>query len=110
MVSFNYYGYTNDPSQLTRFDTDGCVSVDSSYRPSMRIHNYSDNNYKSVTKQENKEKQKEVFQKIKKYLEHKKIAKIKTGWVNPQKEVVCFEKKRKQPAFKNFAVNSNRGN
>lgn len=94
---------------LSMFKTDGCVSVDSSSNSSFRIHNYSNSSYEVVDNTEKKEKQKEVFQKIKKYLENKKLTKIKTGWVNPQKEIVCFDEKRKQPIFKNFAVNSNRG-
>ena len=70
---------------------------------------YSDSNYSFSPKSRDNGYQ-ELRKKLKKYLEHKKILQIKSGWNNPKEIIPIFDVKSKQPIFKNFAMNSKRGN
>jgi hypothetical protein len=54
---------------------------------------------------------KETKKKVKKYLERKSLLQMKTGWSNPPEIKYTLNFKPQHPAvFKNFAINSNRGN
>ena len=51
-----------------------------------------------------------LIEKVKWYLGHKEISKIRVGWNNPKETTPVLDARPKQPIFKNHAVNSKRGN
>jgi len=94
-----------------RFPTiTGTMPADSSCGNTVRVR-YCTNQDSEITVRYSVNTQyKEIKENIKKYLERKKVAKIKSGWKAPKREDVVFDTKPRQSMFKNFAMNSNRGN
>lgn len=53
---------------------------------------------------------KRLQEKVREYLRHKEISKIRVGWNNPKEMAPILDVRPKQPIFKNHAINSKRGN
>jgi mevalonate kinase len=95
----------------TTINIDNTVAVDSSDGKTFRIRHYSNSSFSTTINYTQTSGYKEAKKKLKKYLEHKILLQMQSGWVNPQEINVAVKVKPKHPAvFKNFAMNSNRGN
>jgi len=110
MVNVNYYGSTDDPTQITRVDIDNTVAADSSDGVTIRVRYYTNSNYSTTIRYSVSADYRQKRENIIKYLQRKKMLQVMSGWENPKEVRSVIGGKSKQPIFKNHAMNSNRGN
>jgi hypothetical protein len=111
MVAKVYCGGIDGLDKVTPTNIDNTIAADSSCGHTVRVRYYTNSNYVGTIRYCQKPSYKKAKENLKHYLERKKLLKMQSGWINPPAIKNVLNIKPKHPAvFKNFAMNSKRGN